>query len=72
MTKKEDENAVTETERQDIETVDHAHLDLLQLRSQAGNLILSINWTSQASMVQDVSRHQRPQLQQLTFPSGPS
>ena len=60
MTKKEDESAVTETERQGIETVDHTHLDLLRLRSQAGSLILSINWTSQASMVQDVSRHKGP------------
>ena len=56
MTKKEGENADTETVRQDIETVDRAHLDLLRRRSQAENLILSINWTSQASMVQDVSR----------------
>lgn len=55
MTKKEDESAVAETARQDIETVDHAHMDLLRLRNRAENSISSINWTSQASMVQDVS-----------------
>ena len=63
MMKKEDESAVIETARQDIETVGHAHLDLLRLRSQAENLILSINWTLQASMVQDVSGYDGPQPQ---------